>query len=54
MYVDMLHFTDIYHEVVKKCQEVEVLVNQNSFQPSVPVGDSLRYFIAMLDCLFLV
>lgn len=54
MYVDMFHFADMYHEVVKKCQELEVLVNQNSFQPSVPVGDSLRYFIAVLDSLFLV
>ena len=54
MHVDMFRFTDIYHEVVKKCQELEVLLNQNAFQPSVPVGDSLRYFIAILDSLFLV
>ncbi|XP_021940557.1 mediator of RNA polymerase II transcription subunit 24, partial [Zootermopsis nevadensis] len=33
---------DVYHEVIKKCQEVEALLNQNSFQPSVPVGDSMR------------
>lgn len=54
MHVDMFHFTDIYHEVVKKCQDLEVLLNQNSFQPSVPVGDSLRYSNAVLDSLLLV
>ncbi|XP_069683870.1 mediator of RNA polymerase II transcription subunit 24 isoform X2 [Periplaneta americana] len=33
---------DVYHEVVKKCQEVEALMSQNSFQPGVPIGDSMR------------
>lgn len=33
---------DIYHEVVKKRQELEPLLSQNSFQPSVPIGDSMR------------
>lgn len=54
MRVDVFHFTDTYHEVVKKCQELEVLLNQNSFQPSVPVGDSLRYSSALMDSVFLV
>ena len=54
MHVYMFHFPDIYHEVVKKCQELEVFLNQNSFQPTVPVGDSLRYSNALLDSLFLV
>lgn len=54
MQVDVFHFTDIYHEVVKKCQELEVLLNQKSFQSSVPVGDSLRYSNAVLDYLLLV
>lgn len=39
------NFTDVYHEVVKKCQEVEALMSQNSFQPGVPIGDSMRYYI---------
>jgi hypothetical protein len=54
VHVDVFYFTDIYHEVVKKCQELEVLLNQNSFQPSVPVGDSLRYYNALLASLVLV
>lgn len=54
MHVDVFYFTDVYHEVVEKCQDLEVLLNQNSFQPSVPVGDSLRYYNAVLDSLFLV
>ena len=33
---------DIYHEVVKKSQELETLLQQNTIQPSVPIADSLR------------
>jgi hypothetical protein len=43
----VVYFTDVYHDVLKKCQEVEALLKQNSFQPSVPVGDSLRYYITV-------
>ncbi|KAK7870071.1 hypothetical protein R5R35_012021 [Gryllus longicercus] len=33
----------MFHEVVKKCQEIEGLLSENvKYQPTIPIGDSMR------------
>ncbi|XP_066998835.1 mediator of RNA polymerase II transcription subunit 24 [Anabrus simplex] len=42
LYLARHECTDTYHEVIKKCQEVETLLSESSIQPAVPMTDTLR------------